>query len=202
MPLTTTYAVPVPAVQRLDTLVAAIARNPGRMVDPVELAALQQRVDIRPAFAALPASLSDDDFVGVLKLALLTECATDSYAAVIEDRAARYDAGRLGRFTRDVWVPDERMHHAPYRAMLLRSGFTERELDAEIAETQARTYVHHSGDTPIHITAFGMVQACCCRQTSRRSARHPGDHRSGERRGARGPRPRAWRSSLKTALRR
>jgi hypothetical protein len=113
---------------------------------------------MRPAFASLPASLSDDDFVGVLKLALLTECATDSYAAVIEDRASRYDAGWLGRFTRDVWVPDERTHHAPYRTMLLRSGFTERELDAEIAETQAKTYVHHSGDTPIHITAFGMVQ--------------------------------------------
>lgn len=156
--LQTGYALPAEAVHRLEALVAAIERNPGRMVDPIELAALQERVDMRPAFAALPETLSEDDFVGVLKLALLTECATDSYAAVIEERADRYGAGWLGRFTRDTWVPDERTHHTPYRTMLERAGLSGDELDREIAETQGRTYVHHSGDTPIHITAFGMVQ--------------------------------------------
>lgn len=158
MTLQTGYELPAAAVRRLESLVSAIERNPGRMVDPVELAALQERVDMRPAFAALPETLSEDDFVGVLKLALLTECATDSYAAVIEDRASRYQAGWLGRFTRDTWVPDERMHHAPYRTMLERAGIAAEELDREIEETQTRTYIHHSGDTPIHITAFGMVQ--------------------------------------------
>lgn len=158
MPLHTNYVMPAAASRRLETLVEGIERNPGRMVDPVELAALQERVDMRPAFAALPAALSEEDFVGVLKLALLTECATDSYAAVIEDRADRYGAGWLGRFTRDTWVPDERTHHAPYRTMLERAGLSADELDREIEETQGRTYVHHSGDTPIHITAFGMLQ--------------------------------------------
>ena len=31
--------------------------------------------------------MSDDDFVGILKLALLTECATDTYAREISNRA-------------------------------------------------------------------------------------------------------------------
>jgi len=98
------------------------------------------------------------DLLGVLKLALLTESATDTYAAAIDRRATLYNAPWLGRFIRDVWVPDERLHHTPYRTMLISAGVPEDELDAEIARTCARALDYRSGDTPVHLTAYGMIQ--------------------------------------------
>jgi hypothetical protein len=156
--LATEYGLRGEQLAPLDNLVRRIEANPGRMVDPQELLALSQGLSMRPAFADLPPELSEEDFIDILRLALLTESATDSYADAIYERAERYDALWLGRFTRDVWVPDELMHHSPYRTMLLDVGFTEPEIDRQIAETQARHFEHASGDTPIHLTTYGMVQ--------------------------------------------
>jgi hypothetical protein len=123
--LATEYGLRGEQLAPLDNLVRRIEANPGRMVDPQELLALSQGLSMRPAFADLPPELSEEDFIDILRLALLTESATDSYADAIYERAERYDALWLGRFTRDVWVPDELMHHSPYRTMLLDVGFTE-----------------------------------------------------------------------------
>src|SRR6185295_16803050 len=92
------------------------------------------------------------------KLALMTECATESYATVIRERAEMFDADWLARFNDRVWVPDELTHHAPYKYILLNLGFAESELNREIKETQEKQYVHYGGDTPVHITTFGMIQ--------------------------------------------
>ncbi len=154
----TTYAIPTSAHKTLDALVDKVEANPGRMVDPAEIADLKGTMDVRATMDQLPEGLSEDDFTGILKLAMLTECATDSYATAIQERSDTYDTPWLGRFNQNVWVPDERCHADPYREMFLTLGYSEAELDAEILETQEREYIHRSGDTPVHITTFGMIQ--------------------------------------------
>ena len=156
--LTATYRLPGDAAGRLDELVAGIERNPGKMVEPAEIAELQELVDLRRVSAALPPGLSEDDFVGILRLALLTECATDTYAAAISGRARRYGAGWLATFTERVWAPDEHTHHLPYRGMLLDLGFSADDLDRDIADAQERRLEHRSGDTPAHLTTYAMIQ--------------------------------------------
>jgi hypothetical protein len=106
----------------------------------------------------LPPGLTEEDFRGILKLALLTECATDSYSAVIGASARRFDVPWLGRFNERVWAPDERTHLTPYKLFLLQLGFSEAELDRDIEETRQRQYVHFGGETPVHVTTFGMIQ--------------------------------------------
>lgn len=158
MALTTTYSVPLAATVRLDALVARITANPGNMLQPAEIARYSEGLSVRPAFDHLPEGMADSDFIGILKLALLTECATDTYAEAIDTRARSYDAPWLGNFIKDVWVPDEMSHHTPYRTMLISAGFTEAELDTEIRQTIDRVLDYNSGDTPIHLTTYGMIQ--------------------------------------------
>jgi hypothetical protein len=144
--------------QALETLVNRIEANPGRMIEPAEFDEGRILVDAKAALGALPEGLTEADFVGIVKLALLTECATESYAAVFEGQARRFDAPWLGRFTRNVWAPDELTHHAPFKLLLLQLGFAEADLDRAVRETQQRRYIHACGETPIHLTTFGMVQ--------------------------------------------
>jgi len=107
---------------------------------------------------ALPAGLDEADFVGILKLAMLTESATESYEATICDCADRNDAPWLRRFITNVWSPDEATHFAPYKVFLMEMGFAEEELDREVRETREREYVHLGGAAPLHMTMFGMIQ--------------------------------------------
>lgn len=143
---------------RLGALVESIAANPGAMVQHHEIDRLAGDPSIRDTLRRLPAGMSEQDFVGVLKLALLTESATDTYAATFYDRARRYDAPWLRQFIADVWVPDERLHHTPYHQMLTALGVDPRDIDDEVAGTQQRLLEYRSGDTPAHLTAYGMVQ--------------------------------------------
>ncbi len=106
----------------------------------------------------LPSGMSEDDLIGILKLALLTESATESYEATICACADRFEAPWLRRFVERVWSPDEATHFAPYKLILLNLGLAEAELDREIKETRERQYVHYGGSTPVHMTTFGMIQ--------------------------------------------
>ena len=152
------YSMPAAAERKLDALVDRIEANPGKFVQTDELLGFQERLNLRPVLSTLPESISHEDFIGILKLAMLTESATDSYANAIHERAMRYDAHWLARFNENVWAPDERTHHTPYRAMFLDLGYSDADLDHEIRETREREYLHESGDTPLHITTFGMIQ--------------------------------------------
>ena len=144
--------------RKLDSLVDQIESNPGEFVDPAALAAAQAELDVKGLVDSLPPGLTEDDLVGILKLAFLTECATESYAVAIGGRARAMDAGWLERFNARVWVPDELTHHVPYKYVLMSLGFTEAELDAEVRETRAKQYEHVGGETPVHVTTFGMIQ--------------------------------------------
>ena len=152
------YALPRSASQRIEPLLDSIERRANVAVEPRELENIHERLNVRDVVADLPEGLSEEDFVGILKLAMLTECATDSYAAVFYEGAEEHNAPWLKRFTERTWVPDEYTHTAPFKAMLMSMDFSEEELDAEIARVQGATYVHACGRTPVELTTFGMIQ--------------------------------------------
>ncbi len=152
------YRITSEAAGRLEGLVDRIEARPGDLIDLHEFKERQQTLNVREVIRTLPEGLSEDDLAGILHLALLTECATESYATAIRERAHRFQAGWLARFNDNVWTPDELTHHAPYKYILLNMGFAEDDLDRRIRETQEREYVHYGGETPVHVTTFGMVQ--------------------------------------------
>ncbi len=156
----TSFLLPAEAQEKLEALVLQIEANPGSMISPSEYVGLEDRLDIKAVLADLPEGLSVEDFAGILKLALLTECATESYSAVFEECAQTYNAAWIGRFTERVWTPDELTHYVPYKLILMNLGFSEAELDREVQETRDRQYVHGGGKDPVQLTTFGMIQEC------------------------------------------
>lgn len=96
------FHLPPRAASRLDTLVDGIEANPGPLLNPAALREASEDLDIRSAIEQLPDGMSLEDFVGILKLAMLTECATDSYSAVFQDGAERFDSPWLGRFNERI----------------------------------------------------------------------------------------------------
>lgn len=115
-------------------------------------------MDVRAVIKALPEELSEEDLANILRLAMLTECAAETFGAAIEERAQRYDAQWLSRFTNRVWLPDELTHLAPYKMILLSLGFSEEELDRQIRHTQQLPFEHRGGDLPVQVTTFGFIQ--------------------------------------------
>ena len=152
------FHLPPRAVSRLDTLVDGIEANPGPLLNPAALREASEGLDIRKAIEQLPDGMSLEDFVGILKLAMLTECATDSYSAVFQDGANRFDSPWLARFNERIWTPDEHTHYTPYKLMLQSLGYSEEELDIEMREVQERNYEHCCGRTPIELTTYGIIQ--------------------------------------------
>ena len=152
------YSLPTDAKHRLDAMVRRIEADPGQLITLSEVADLEGQLDVAPVTETLPPGLTAEDFGGVLKLALLTECATDTYADAIGSRARYYEAPWLERFLVRTWTPDEATHHTPFTHMLHSLGFSDSELEQEIEETRARPYEHSAGDTPAHLTAYAMVQ--------------------------------------------
>ena len=68
------------AAMKLGGLVSEIESKPGDTIDVEEFRALQEQLNVRSVLDTLPDGLSEDDFAGILKLALLTECATEAYS--------------------------------------------------------------------------------------------------------------------------
>lgn len=152
------FHLPPSAISRLDTLVDGIEANPGPLLNPAHLREAAESLNIRSAIEHLPEGMSEEDFVGILKLAMLTECATDSYSAVFQDGAERFDSPWLARFNTRVWTPDEHTHFTPYKLMLQSLGHSEEELDREMRVVQERSYEHCCGRTPIELTTYGIIQ--------------------------------------------
>jgi hypothetical protein len=152
------YYLPESGRIKLEALVDQIEANPGDFIDLKEVRDYPERLDVRKVVESLPEGITEDDFVGIMKLAMLTESATDSYAAVFTEGAQTYGADWLIRFNERVWVPDEHTHYAPYKGMLQSIGFTEEELDREMRETMERQYEHCCGKTPVELTTYGTIQ--------------------------------------------
>ena len=153
-----TYSLPATAAPKLEAMVDQIVARPGTMIDLKAMEQVPERLDVKAVIAGLPEALSEDDFVKMLRLAMLTEAGTDSYAAVFQEGADKFNATWLARFNEKVWVPDEYTHMLPYYLMLRSIGFTEEELDRQIRDLQARVYTHCCGISPVELTTFGTVQ--------------------------------------------
>ena len=153
-----TYSLPATAAPKLEAMVDQIIARPGRMINTKEMEQMPGQLDVKAVINALPEAITEEDFVKMLRLAMLTECGTDSYAAVFQEGADKYNATWLARFNEKVWVPDEYTHTLPYYMMLRTIGFTEEELDRQIRELQERVYTHCCGITPVELTTFGTVQ--------------------------------------------
>lgn len=152
------FYLPPSAAPKLERLVDGIEANPGQLLDPAELRAASEDLDVRAVVERLPEGLTSEDLVGILKLAMLTECATDSYSAVFMEGAQRFDAPWLARFNQRVWTPDEHTHYTPYKLMLQSLGYSEEQLDREMREVQAHQYEHCCGRTPAELTTYGVIQ--------------------------------------------
>ena len=149
----------LPDNSRLDVYVDNVIRIGMKgIIQPWELTHLAQRVDANKAIKALPPGLSEDDFINTIRLSLLTECATDTYARVFTSSAKKYDQPWLGHFTEEAWIPDELMHYLPFKTMLMQLGFSEETLDKDIKDAREADYIHEAGTTPIHLTTFGTDQ--------------------------------------------
>ena len=152
------YRIPSAATAKLNSLVAEIERNPGKFVPLGEWEEARKNLRMQEVIATLPEGLSKDDLVGILRLAMLTECATDSYALVFEEGATQHDTPWLSRFNRKVWVPDEYTHREIFVWMLCALGFSEEDLRRDMQEVQGRHYNHCCGKNPLELTVFGIIQ--------------------------------------------
>jgi hypothetical protein len=158
MSINSEYFLPESAAAKLDKLVDQIEERPGRLVNPEELRASAASLDVKEVVKQLPEGLTEDDFIGILKLAMLTECATDSYSAVFREGATTYNAPWLARFNDTVWTPDEYTHYTPYQYMLQSLGYSEEQLKNEMTDVQGIHYEHCCGKTPVELTTYGIAQ--------------------------------------------
>ena len=131
---------------------------PAGFIQPGVLCDLSRRIDIAPALDNLPPGITIDDFEGINWLSALTECATVQYANMFAKAGDKYNAPWLTNFTRNIWEPDEMGHHAPFQIILMQMGVSQDQIASEVSRVQSMDYIHMTGDTPAHLTAFGMVQ--------------------------------------------
>ncbi len=158
MSASTGYYLPPSAAPKLEALVDSIEANPGPLIDVSEIRKSCDDLNVRAVVDNLPSGLTEEDFVGILKLAMLTECATDSYSAVFQAGAKQFGAPWLARFNDNIWTPDEHTHYTPYQYMLLSLGHSEEELLREMREVRERHYEHCCGHTPVELTTYGVIQ--------------------------------------------
>ncbi len=134
------------------------ATAPAGFINPDKLKDLAEKIDLTPSLIQLPEGITIEDFEKMNWLSALTECATSAYANAFAESADKYDALWLGNFTRNIWEPDEMAHHAPFEKILLQLGVPQDLITNEVKRVQSLDYIHESGFTPAHLTAFGMVQ--------------------------------------------
>lgn len=156
------------ATAALVALTSRAIEHPGKLIkagefdesiESINVPALLGNVCTGWGSRAEAAGLSDIVvFIDSLRLAMLTECATDSYAVRIGECAQSYKLDWLYAFNWRFWRPDELTHFTPYKWVLMKLGFYECDLDRQIEEARAAVFVHRGINTPWGVAAFGTVQ--------------------------------------------
>ena len=101
----------------------------------------------------------DQDFLEALGFATLVEANPAAPGAIILAAADRSNAPWLRRFITQTWLPEESMHHVPYKEYLLRTEAYEKSfLDSEIAKVVERGFIHGEGYTELQATTYGWLQ--------------------------------------------
>ena len=101
----------------------------------------------------------DREFLEAVGFVTLVESNPKDPGGQIIAAADRSNAPWLRRFITQTWLPEEGMHHAPFKEYLIRSGaYDEGFLDAEIAKVIDRGFVHGTGYTDLEVATYGWLQ--------------------------------------------
>ena len=101
----------------------------------------------------------DSDFLEAVGFVTLVEANPQAPGAQILAAADRSNAPWLSRFINQTWLPEEGMHHVPFKEYLIRSGaFQEAFLDAEIDKVIDRGFSHGAGYTDLQASTYGWLQ--------------------------------------------
>jgi len=143
---------------KLNAYSAGIIRNPGQMIDPQVFEQIEEQIDLARLIAGLSNKIPYEDFVNALRLALLTESATDTYSVQFQEVAKMHGADWLAAFNERVWDPDEQTHRTPYFRTLVGMGCDPAELQREMKQAQERHFDRKGAKDPASITMFGTIQ--------------------------------------------
>ena len=101
----------------------------------------------------------DQDFLDALTFVTLVEYHPGAPASKLLAAADRGGAPWLRRFIDQTWLPEERMHHAPYKEYLVRSGTVRLEaIDSRLDEVYSRGFVYGEGYTALQAATYGWIQ--------------------------------------------
>jgi len=99
-----------------------------------------------------------EDLFGMVELSFRTEAGTDQYIPVFVDSSRTYGIQWLKQFTLDLWGPDELMHREPF-ADILKHKYDQDQLNQMERESEGEIeYTHRSGNHPVQLVTFGMLQ--------------------------------------------
>ncbi len=154
------------ATKKLEKLTAGIIAKPGKFVDPKDCQEIVDQLNFSELKKQILAiieekfNLTEVDFLGILRLAYLTEVPTWKYTnEFVRCAQAAFGANSwLENFTLKVWTPDEELHAAPFLLLLMIFGYSEEQLRREADEVEAINFVHVGGKTAVHVTTFGVLQ--------------------------------------------
>lgn len=101
----------------------------------------------------------DRDFLEAVGFVTLVEANPKDPGGQIIKAADRSNAPWLRRFITQTWLPEEGMHHAPFKEYLIRSGaYDEDFLDDEISKVVDRGFVHGTGYSELQAATYGWLQ--------------------------------------------
>lgn len=101
----------------------------------------------------------DNDFLEAVGFVTLVESNPKDPGGQIIAAADRSNAPWLRRFITQTWLPEEGMHHAPFKEYLIRSGaYDEEFLDDEISKVVERGFVHGTGYSELQAATYGWLQ--------------------------------------------
>ena len=101
----------------------------------------------------------DRDFLEAVGFVTLVEANPKDPGGQILKAADRSNAPWLRRFITQTWLPEEGMHHVPFKEYLVRSGAYEEDfLDDEISKVIDRGFVHGTGYTDLQAATYGWLQ--------------------------------------------
>jgi Fatty acid desaturase len=142
----------------LDAYAASIIRAPGQMIDPNVFDQIEEQIDLARLVPGLANTIPYEDFVKALRLALLTESATDTYSIQFQEVGKQYGADWLTAFNNKVWDPDEQTHRTPYFRTLVGMGLDPAELERDMRQAQERSFDRKAANDPAAICMFGTNQ--------------------------------------------
>lgn len=101
----------------------------------------------------------DNEFLEAVAFVTLIESNPTAPGQNILDAADRSGAPWLRRFITDTWLPEEGMHHVPFKEYLICTGsYTNRFLDSEIDKVIDRGFGHGEGYTELQASTYGWLQ--------------------------------------------